>query len=204
MPAAALKLWPGVWPQLYRFTVPQYMQLAGDGFLGHDTRTELIEGLIVRRGRRSPAHDSTLSRLNRRFVLLLPDAWVSRTLSGLILRRSALDPDLAIVHGPGEKYRRRHPRAADTLLVLEVADASLEEDRQVKGALFAAARIPEYWIVNVVDFQVEVYTQPRGGKTPGYRQRQDYAGGTSVPLVLGGKEIVKLPVADVFGGLVAE
>jgi len=87
---------------------------------------------------------------------------------------------------------------------MEVADATLHHDRESKGPLYAAARIPEYWIVNLVDRQVEVYTQPRGGRTPGYRNRQDHTGQATVPLVLAGKEFGKLSLSTVFAGLVAE
>lgn len=190
--------------ELYRFSVPQYMKLIGEGFFGHDTRTELINGLVIHKMTRYAPHDGTLDFLNRWFIRQLTDDWASRCQLGFVLSHSVPEPDLAIVRGPAKKYRRQHPRGADTFLVIEVAEDSLDGDRREKGPMYAAARIPEYWIVNVVDFQVEVYTQPRAGKTPGYRQRKDYSGKASVPLVLDGKEIAQLPVADIFDDLLTE
>lgn len=193
---------PSAAPQLYRFTVPQYMKLIGEGFFGHDTRTELLEGLVVWKMVRYPPHDSTIGFLTRWLVpLLAGDEWDPRIQLGLMLARSVPEPDLAVVRGPARKYRRQHPRGADAVLIIEVADDSLDDDRRQKGPIYAAARIPEYWIVNVVDFQVEVYTQPRAGKLPGYRQRKDYSGKARVPLVLDGKEIAKLSVTELFGDL---
>ena len=61
---------------------------------------------------------------------------------------------------------------------------SLEEDREYKGSLYARARIPVYWIINLVDSIVEVYTKPKAGKSPGYVRRQDYGIGENVPLVI--------------------
>jgi len=195
---------PSAASQLYRFTVPQYMKLIGQGFFGHDTRTELLEGLVVWKMVRYAPHDSAIDFLNRWFIRLLADEWVPRCQLGLVLARSVPEPDIAIARGPAEKYRRRHPRGADLALVIEVADDSLDTDRRDKGMIYATARIPEYWVVNVVDFQVEVYTQPRAGKTPGYRQRKDYSGRASIPLLLDGKELAKLAIADIFGDLLTE
>ncbi len=165
LPARATQ--PAAASQLYRFTVPQYMKLIGEGFFAHGMRTERLQ-------------------------------------LGLMLARSVPEPELAVVRGPARKYRRQHPRGADTVLIIEVADDSLDDDRRQKGPIYAAARIPEYWIVNVVDFQVEVYTQPRAGKSPRYRQRKDYSGKASVPLILDGKEIAKLSVTDLLAGLMPE
>jgi len=188
-------------PAPYRFSVAQYLKLAGEEFFGRENKVELINGLVVEKMTRYAPHDGTLALLYAWFVRQLPKAWVARCQLGLVLAFSVPEPDIAVVRGPEETYQRRQPRAADTGLLVEVAESSLEYDREVKGPLYAEARIPEYWIVNVVDLQVEVYTQPRGGKSPGYRQRKDYSGRTAVPLVLDGQSIGKLAVAGLFAGL---
>jgi hypothetical protein len=81
-------------------------------------------------------------------------------------------------------------------LIIEVADTSPDEDRIRKGRIYARARIAVYWIVNLRESQVEVYTQPRAGKSPAYRQRRDYARKESVPVVLDGEEIGRIAVED--------
>jgi Uma2 family endonuclease len=189
---------PETLPELYRFSVLQYLAMVEAGVFATENRVELIEGWVVKKMSRRPTHDSTLSRANRRLARLLPEIWVLRCQMALVLARSVPEPDLAIVDGPEETYDLRHPSAADAALAIEVAESSLHYDRQEKGPLYAEARIAEYWIINVVDLQVEVYTQPRAGKAPEYRKRQDYSRRTSVPVILGGKEIGRLDVAALF------
>ena len=83
------------------------------------------------------------------------------------------EPDIAVVKGAVEDYRNRHPGPAECLAVIEVADSSLNYDRIVKGPLYAAAGIPQYWIVNIPERQIEVYTSPRlAGRE--YAERKDY------------------------------
>jgi hypothetical protein len=78
-----------------------------------------------------------------------------------------------------------------------VADTTLGEDRGVKQRLYARNRLPCYWIVNLNDALVEVYTGPRGGRSPGYRERRDYGPGDSVPLTISGQELAPVPVRDI-------
>lgn len=187
-------------PALYQFSVPQYLTMVEAGVFATSSRVELIEGWVVQKMTRYPPHDGTLSILNHRLDRLLSDAWVLRCQMALVLARSVPEPDLCLVRGPEEAYLRRHPRAADAALVIEVAEASLHYDRHEKGPLYAGGRVPEYWVVNVVDLQVEVYTQPRAGKAPGYRRRTDYATG-ELPLSLEGEEVGPLNVTELFAGL---
>jgi Uma2 family endonuclease len=79
---------------------------------------------------------------------------------------------------------------------MEVADSTLLYDRRWKLQLYAEAHIPEYWIINVVDNCVEVYTEPKGGKAAGYRRQIVYTIEQPVPLVLDGQHIADIPVRD--------
>jgi Uma2 family endonuclease len=91
----------------------------------------------------------------------------------------------------------RHPGAQDLALVVEVADSSLAQDRNVKGPIYARAAIPVYWIVNVPDRRIEVFTDPTGPvPIPVYRQRTDFAETDAVPLVLDGVEVGRIAVRD--------
>ena len=80
---------------------------------------------------------------------------------------------------------------------MEVSDTTLWKDREVKGRIYARGRIPAYWVVNLLERQIEVYTSPRGGKSPAYRQREDYHPGQAVPLTIGGQECKPVPVDEV-------
>jgi Uma2 family endonuclease len=181
---------------LYRLTVEQYLRMTEAGILGVRDRVELIEGLLVQKMTRNPPHDATLSRITRRLARLLPEEWVLRIQSAVTMRRSAPEPDVTIARGPERRYANRHPSARDILLLIEVAESSLLEDRTTQATIYADARIPEYWIVNIVHNQIEVYTDPRGGQAPAYRHRRDYGPDEEIPLILKGQEITRLRARD--------
>jgi Uma2 family endonuclease len=180
---------------LYRFSVEQYHQMIQAGVLRSGERAELLEGWIVAKMTRNPPHDFALTRLDR-LLRRLSDDWVVRIQCALTIRQSEPEPDVAVVRGPDSRYSTRHPGPQDTALVIEVADTSLEEDREIKLRTYARSRIGLYWIVNLRTAQVEVYTDPRGGRTPSYRRRQDYGASDSVPLVLGGQDFGSIPMRE--------
>jgi Uma2 family endonuclease len=78
-------------------------------------------------------------------------------------------PDLALLRPRPDDYAAHHPVPADVLLVIEVSDTTLRDDRRIKGPLYARAGIAEYWIVNLVDNVLEVYRRPG---PDGYDERQ--------------------------------
>jgi Uma2 family endonuclease len=106
------------------------------------------------------------------------------------------EPDLAVVRGREEDYHRRHPGPAEILAVMEVSDSSLNLDRTTKQRLYASAAIPVYWIINLVDNQIEVYEGPEPDQGQ-YRQRADYGRGQSVALRVGPELQVSVVVVDV-------
>lgn len=187
---------PAAAPDFYRFTVAQYQQMVQVGILGPDDPVELLEGWIVNKMARNPPHDGTLNVINALLARVLPSEWALRNQSVILLARSAPEPDLAIVRGPEEIYLIRHPRPADAALLIEVADTSRLKDRQQKGLWYAEAKIPEVWLVNLVEGQVEVYSQPRAGRSPAYRKRRDYRAEEQVPLVLDGQTIARFSAAQ--------
>jgi Uma2 family endonuclease len=181
---------------LLRFTVDEYQRMIDAGFL-NDRRVELLEGWIIEKMPHNPPHDSAVTRLNKRLIRLLPDEWVVRNQSAVVAKDSQPEPDLAVVRGPEELYNVRHPSPKDAVLVIDVSDSRLIFDRTVKGPLYAQARIPTYWIVNLVNRRIEVYTVPRAGKSPVYRQRRDFTADESIPIVLDGNEIARIPVREI-------
>jgi len=92
---------------------------------------------------------------------------------------------------------KRHPGPADIGVVIEVADSTLVGDRADKGRIYARANLPCYWIVNLQDGQIEVYTSPSGPMvSPGYAQHLDYRPGDSVPFLLDGVLAANIPVQE--------
>jgi hypothetical protein len=185
---------PVLQPQPYRFTVAQYNRMTALGILTANDHVELLEGWIVEKMPRNPPHDGTITKAMRRLMPLLPEIWLLRIQSAITLSDSQPEPDLAIVRGSVDIYMSRHPVARDIRLLIEVADATLLEDQRIKGPIYARARVSIYWIINIGDSKIEVYTRPRGGRSAAYRQKQDYDKGQSIPLILDDQEIARIPV----------
>lgn len=141
------------------YTAERYFRLVEDGVLEPDDRVELLEGVVVAMAPHDTPHASGVARVTRALMTALGERAVVRTQLPLVTGHySVPEPDVAVVPGRYEEYDQAHPDSA--LLVVEVADSSLKQDRLTKSLIYAAAGIPEYWIVNVVDQQVEVYREP--------------------------------------------
>lgn len=129
--------------------------MAAIGMFEHE-RVELVYGWIVRMPPIGPSHSSTVQRLTELLVrAVAPRASVRIQLPFAASDQSLPEPDVALV--PRGEYRDDHPTKA--LLVMEVADSSLDYDRTTKAKLYAESGVPEYWVVNLVDGIVEVHTE---------------------------------------------
>jgi len=180
-----------------RFSVAEYHKLIEIGILTEDDNLELLEGYLVHKMSRNPPHDATLQLIQATLPQLLPAGWCLRMQSAITVGGSEPEPDGAIVRGDARTYSSRHPGAADIGLVIEVADTTLAGDRADKGRIYARADITFYWIVNLVDRQVEVYTIPSGPiVSPAYAQRQDFRMGADVALMLDGIAAASIAVRD--------
>jgi hypothetical protein len=186
----------GTLPPL-RFTVVQYQRMITLDIVPEDTPVELLDGWIVTKMARNPPHDSAIYRTHMALIRRLTPEWICRGQSGATTDDSQPEPDLAVVQGPPERYDRHHPSAHEMGLVIEASDTTLGRDRGFKGSLYARANIPIYWILNVVDDVVEVYTEPTTADgESAYRSQQDYRWGDSVPLILAGIEVGAIPVRE--------
>jgi Uma2 family endonuclease len=180
-----------------RFTVDEYHWMIRAGLFATDERFELINGWITPKMVRNPPHDSFLTQVGQILNAHMPRGWHLRTQTAVTLSASEPEPDLAIVPGAPSRYRASHPVPGEIELVIEVADSSLSFDRDVKGPVYATDGLPVYWIVNLVDMRVEVYTDPTGpAAQPRYRQCRHAGLTDAVDLVLAGQTIAAIPVAD--------
>ncbi len=180
-----------------RFSVGEYQQLIDIGILTENDDLELLDGHLVNKMSKNPAHDGTLNKVEKRLLKVLPEAWDTRNQSVLSLKTSQPEPDLAIVLVDPDNYTTRHPTPDDLGFVIEIANSTLNTDREDKSPIYAAALIPIYWIINVLDRQIEVYTDPDlTTPLPSYRTRTDYLPGQEIPLILDGQTIAQIPVAD--------
>lgn len=180
-----------------RISVAEYHELIRLNFLTTDDKIELIDGYMVNKMPQNDPHHSTVGRLTEDLVRLVPNGWRVRVQLPITLANSEPEPDGAVVRGDRRTYDQRAPAGSDFGIVVEIAESSLRFDRVIKLPLYAAAGIPVYWIVNLIDSQVEVYTDPDPtADPPAYRTRTDYAPGQDVPLVLDGQAVATIPVAD--------
>jgi Uma2 family endonuclease len=183
-----------------RFSVDRYQRMIETGILTADDKVELLENYVVLKMPRNPPHDSTLQRMLRPLLRSLPAEWDLRIQSGIVLQDSQPEPDFAAVRGTAANYETRQPVAADIGLVIEVADSSLLRDQRDKTRIYARGGIASYWIVNLVDRRIEVYTQPTGPvAVPSYQSCQTYQPGDDVPLVLDGNQTAVIPTSDLLG-----
>lgn len=148
-------------PAPFRLTVPRYEKMIEVGILDENDRVELIRGEIVTKMSIGPPHAACLKRLN----LILTPATAARAIVGIQdpvrLTDSEPEPDVSVVHLRTDFYESGPPTPADVLLLVEVADTSLDYDRDIKGALYAENGIAEYWIANLVDRCLEIHRRPR-------------------------------------------
>jgi Uma2 family endonuclease len=180
-----------------RFSVTEYHRLIEIGILTEDDNLELLEGYLVHKMSRNPPHDAAIQKGMKKWLRLLPPGWDLRVQSAITLTESEPEPDFAIVRGDETAYVTRHPTPADIGLVVEVSDSTLPGDRDDKGRIYARAGIDCYWIVNLNDRQVEVYTSPSGPvPDPKFAQRVDHRAGDSVSLFLAGTTLVQVAVQD--------
>lgn len=176
-----------------RWTVKEYEQLAELGILTEDDRVELLEGWIVPQMTHNPPHDWTITQCELVLGPHLEQAgWVRRIQCAIDIRGSQPEPDIAVVHGPNDRYARQRPSSGDIALIIEVAETSIRRDRR-KARMYAEARVSEYWIINLIDEQIEWRSEPDAAARQ-YRQTRILRRGEVIPLRLEGKVLAEVPV----------
>jgi Uma2 family endonuclease len=191
----AVSEWDPSPESIYRLSVAQYEAMVASGVFTKRDRFHLINGILVKKMTEYPPHSSTCETTRQTLQPLLPKGWHIRGDKPLRIpkRSSVPEPDLVITRGSSRDYLKRHPVPADVALVVEISDSSLREDRKL-ARIYAGGGVRVYWIVNLIDGQVEVYTLP--GRN-GYRSRQVFPRGQEVPVVIDGVEVGRLAVAAI-------
>jgi Uma2 family endonuclease len=183
---------------LWRLSVEQYHDMARQGILVDGDPVELLEGLLVKKMTISPSHRLATRLVRVALERVVPPGFYVDAPSPVTLQRSEPEPDVVLVRGTDRDYSQRHPGPADLPLIVEVADSSLRRDQGFKKVIYAKASIPVYWIVNLIDRCVEVYSDPTGAsERPDYRLRKDFSETGQVPLVIEGREVAQIPVRDI-------
>lgn len=179
-----------------KFTAEEYHRLAEAGILKEDDRVELIEGEIVEMSPIGPRHAGAVNRLLSLFMSLQARGLALISVQNP-LRLGGFgepQPDLVLLKPREDFYASSHPSPEDALLVVEVAEASLEYDRQVKLPLYARWGVQEVWLLDLLGDRLEVHRDP---SPEGYRQTQVLSRGNRVvPSAFPG---LVLEVADLLG-----
>lgn len=166
-------------------TVEQYHYLGEVGLIPE--KTELLEGVIVTKTPKFPVHTYIVNKLFKLFSNLISVQYIIQKEDPLTFIHSEPEPDISIIPASPDDYKTSHPTSAE--FVIEVAVSSLRIDR-LKLAIYAEAKIPEYWIVNVTTKSIEVYKNPEGRD---YKEKGVYSVGDtlSFPAFLTGEIQVK-------------
>ncbi len=187
--------WVPSLPTLYRLSIAQYEAMVASGVFTKRDRLHLINGFLVAKMTEYPPHAAACEGVRQAIAPLLPSGWDLRSDKPLKIPNciSVPEPDVVVVQGTWRDYERRHPEPFQVSLVVEVSSSSLLEDRQM-AFVYGRGGVPVYWIVNLIDRQVEVHTDPG---PDGYRNVQVFSSDQAVPLSLEGTELGRIEVTDI-------
>ena len=186
-------------PRPYHMTVDVYDRLVDSGVFGDTSPIYLWKGQLVEPMTKGEPHEFALGELNQTLVRLTGDRWHVRPSSPVrVLDDSKPEPDLVVLRGPNKDYRKRKPSLRDVAMLVEISDSSLAHDSGDKREVYAIASIPLYWIVNIPNRRIDVYTRPTGPvEQPRFESCQSYGPDDEVPLVLDGSEVGRIAIKDV-------
>lgn len=180
-----------------QLSVDQYHAMIDAAILVDGDPIELLEGWLIRKMTKDPPHTLSVGCTNDVLTAIVGSDWHVRTEGPVTTTDSEPEPELSVVRGRRRDYTDRHPRPDEVGLLVEVADTSLERDRTWKKRIYANAGIPCYWIVNLVNHQVEVFHQPTAsGATREYAIHEVFGTGEEVPVLLDGKVVGRAAVKD--------
>jgi Uma2 family endonuclease len=180
---------------LYRLTLEQYEAMVDAGiFTGRD-KVHLINGYLVAKMTQNTPHATADELCGDLLNRVIPAGWSVRAAKPVRLptESSEPEPDRCVVRGRIRDYAARHPGPADIALAVEVADSSLEDDR-MQADIYGRAGIPVYWLINLIDRQVEVYSKPGPS---GYQSLEVFVPPHALTVMIDGVEVGEIPVAEI-------
>jgi Uma2 family endonuclease len=167
--------------QRHRWTVAEYHRMGEVGLLNEDSRVELIDGEIVEMAPIGSEHGGKVNRFIHLFSKIFGDKAIIAAQNPIVLGGyGEPQPDVAVLRWREDYYERAHPHAEDVLLLIEVSDSTLRYDRDVKVPLYASHGIPEVWLLDLQQRQLEIYREPVRGQ---YRQRECRRAGQIAPIL---------------------
>ena len=178
-----------------RFTADDYQRMGQAGILRREDHVELIDGEIIAMTPIGPRHCASVDRTNRVFVTTAGDSAIVRVQGSVRLDLySEPEPDLVLLRPRADFYASAHPGPADILLVVEVADSSIDYDREIKARVYARSGVHEYWLADLNENVLLQHSSPRDGT---YRNVQRHMRGQSLAPQLLPECIIS--ISDLFG-----
>ena len=179
----------------WQFTVADFARMVEAGILAEDDRVELIDGEVRAMSPIGPRHVAIVNRLNALLSRQIADRAIVSVQNPIQLTDyTEPQPDIAVLRPREDFYAQALPLPEDVLLVVEVAETSLEYDRDEKIPRYAQTSIPEVWLIEVEPATVTQYTQPDGTR---YRRAQTLARGQPLSAYILGP--LHLAIDDIFG-----
>lgn len=151
----------------------QYLRMIDAGVFDSSDKVELIGGFITPMAPVGPEHNGSLFELTKLFAPVAEKFVIAVQATVAVSEGQVLEPDFALLAARVDKYMTALPRAADVLLIIESAASSLKNDRHVKLPIYAAAGIPEYWIIDLNSKSLEIHRDPVG---EAYASKQELSG----------------------------
>jgi Uma2 family endonuclease len=184
---------PHVLDHFYQMSVDEYERLADAAFL-RDRRIELINGWLVRKMTTKPPRVVAVDATREAIAAILPPGWWLREEKPVrIPDFDEPEPDVSVVRGSRQDYRSRHPGPGDIEFIVEASDTSLPWDRREKLSAYARANVPTFWILNLVDRQLEVFSSPTSDR---YQTSQIFGPDDRVAVVIDQVTVGLITVAD--------
>lgn len=179
------------------FTVGEYYRMAEADILTEEDRVELIAGQIVAMSPIGSRQAACVKRLNLLMGKMVGDSMLIGVQDPIALDAySEPEPDLVLLRSRADFYAEAHPSAADVLLAVEVADTSIDYDREVKLPLYAHAGLPEVWLIDLQESRIEVFARPQGGA---YQQRVEITADATATVTSPTIPQLTLAAADLLG-----
>jgi Uma2 family endonuclease len=183
---------------IYRVTVDQYHEMINSGTLTSEDPVELLEGAMVFKMPKNPPHIYSSKCVERLIESVIGAQMHYRSQDPVTFDDGEPELDGAVVKGSIGDFSSKHPGPGDIVLLIEVSNTTLERDRGIKLRSYARAGISCYWIIDLVDRQVEVYTRPDSSQyVPKYLEQTILKPEQNIPLTIGGNIIVYIPVAEI-------
>jgi Uma2 family endonuclease len=179
---------------LYRMSLDKYEAMVDSGIFTPGDRLHLINGFLVAKVTQNDPHCTADDLCGVALDSVIPPGWYVRAAKPVRLPPDNMpEPDRTVVRGAIRDYARRCPGPGDIGLIVEVSYSSLADERN-QAQVYARNGIPVYWIVNLIDRQIEVYSGPGSS---GYSSRVDFLAGQNVLVVIDGVQVGIIAVDDI-------